>query len=157
MNLTLPTDLDHAKDYGDIFVLVKNSVKKSLGLHRVGLMLYLGNLPIRVGAFHPMGTNDIVLNRRLLGQTKSLKEKSNVFAILLHEYLHTLGFRAERKVRRLTHKVCQENFGKTHPVVQASLTGPWAELTPEDFEDIETSLDLERVRDFERIEGGYII
>jgi hypothetical protein len=157
MNLTLPTDLDHAKDYGDIFVLVKNSVKKSLGLHRVGLMLYLGNLPIRVGAFHPMGTNDIVLNRRLLGQTKTLKEKSNVFAILLHEYLHTLRFRDERKVRRLTHKVCQENFGKTHPVVQASLTGPWAELTPEDFEDIETSLNLERVRDFERIEGGYII
>ena len=157
MNLTLPTDLDQAKDYGDIFVLVKNSVKKSLGLHRVGLMLYLGNLPIRVGAFHPMGTNDIVLNRRLLGQTKTLKEKSNVFAILLHEYLHTLRFRDERKVRRLTHKVCQENFGKTHPVVQASLTGPWAELTPEDFEDIETSLNLERVRDFERIEGGYII
>ena len=157
MNLTLPTDLDHAKDYGDIFVLVKNSVKKSLGLHRVGLMLYLGNLPIRVGAFHPMGTNDIVLNRRLLGQTKTLKEKSNVFAILLHEYLHTLRFRDERKVRKLTHKVCQENFGETHPVVQASLTGPWGELTSEDFEDIETSLNLERVRDFERIEGGYII
>jgi hypothetical protein len=157
MNLTLPTDLDQAKDYGDIFVLVKNSVNKSLRLHRVGLMLYLGNLPIRVGAFHPMGTNDIVLNRRLLGQTKSLKEKSNVFAILVHEYLHTLGFRDERKVRKLTHKVCQENFGETHPVVQASLTGPWAELTAEDFDDIERSLNLKRVRDFERIEGGYII
>jgi hypothetical protein len=157
MNLTLPTDLDQAKDYGDIFVLVKNSVKKSLRLHRVGLMLYLGNLPIRVGAFHQMGTNDIVLNRRLLGQTKSLKEKSNVFAILVHEYLHTLRFTDERKVRKLTHKVCQENFGETHPVVQASLTGPWAELTAEDFDDIERSLNLERVRDFERIEGGYII
>ncbi len=120
-------------------------------------MMYLGNLPIRVGAFHPMGTNDIVLNRRLLGQTKSLKEKSNVFAILVHEYLHTLGYRDERKVRRLTHKVCEENFGKTHPVVQASLTGPWAEMSPEDFEDIGHELDLERVRDFERIEGGYII
>ena len=104
-----------------------------------------------------MGTNDIVLNRRLLGQTKSLKEKSNVYAILLHEYLHTLGFTDERKVRRLTHKVCQENFGETHPVVQASLIGPWAELSREDFEDIETTLDLEWVRDFERIEGGYII
>ena len=149
--------MDQAKDYGDIFVLVKNSVKRSLGLHRVGLMLYLGNLPIRVGAFHQMGTNDIVLNRRLLGKTSSLKEKSNVFAILVHEYLHTLGFTDERQVRKLTHKVCRENFGNAHPVVQASLTGPWAELTAEDFEDIERSLDLERVRDFERIEGGYII
>ena len=153
----MPPDLERAKDYGDIFVLVKKSVNRSLGIHRVGLMLYLGNLPIRVGAFHPLGTNDIVLNRRLLGQTKSLKEKSNVYAILVHEYLHSLGFTDERQVRRLTHKVCQENFGKTHPVVQASLTGPWAELTDEDFEDIERTLDLERVRDFERIEGGYII
>ena len=126
-------------------------------MHRVGLMLYLGNLPLRVGAFHPLGTNDIVLNRRLLGQTKSLKEKSNVYAILVHEYLHTLGFTDERKVRRLTHKVCKENFGNAHPVVQASLTGPWAELTNEDLEDINNELDLERVRDFERIEGGYII
>ena len=126
-------------------------------MHRVGLMLYLGNLPIRVGAFHPMGTNDIVLNRRLLGQTTSLKEKSHVFAILVHEYLHTLGFTDERQVRRMTHRVCKENFGNTHPVVQASLTGPWAELTDEDYEDIAHELDLEMVRDFERIEGGYII
>ena len=120
-------------------------------------MLYLGNLPIRVGAFHPMGTNDIVLNRRLLGKTTSLKEKSNVFAILVHEYLHSLGYTNERKVRRLTHKVCQDNFGQAHPVIQASLMGPWAELSPEDFVDIQQELDLERVRDFERIEGGYII
>ena len=120
-------------------------------------MLYLGNLPMRVGAFHQMGTNDIVLNRRLLGQTRSLKEKSNVFAILVHEYLHSLGFRDERKVRRLTHKVCLENFGKSHQVVQASLTGPWAELTDEDFVEIQQELELEMVRDFERIEGGYII
>ena len=120
-------------------------------------MLYLGNLPIRVGAFHPMGTNDIVINRRLLGQIQSLKEKSNVFAILVHEYLHSLGFTDERQVRRMTHKVCNENFGKTHHVVQASLTGPWAELTDDDFEEIQQELNLEMVRDFERLEGGYII
>jgi len=137
--------------------VVKKAVQRTLGRHRVGLMLYLGNLPIRVGAFHQMGTNDIVLNRRLLGQTRSLKEKSNVFAILVHEYLHTLGFRDEKQVRRLTHKVCQENFGKSHQVVQASLTGPWAELTDEDFVEIQQELKLEMVRDFERIEGGYII
>lgn len=157
MNLTLTFELERARNYGDIFTVVKKAVKRSFGLHRVGLMMYLGNLPMRVGAFHPMGTNDIVLNRRLLGQTQSLKEKSNVFAILVHEYLHTLGYTDERKVRRLTHKVCEENFGKTHPVVQASLTGPWAELSPEDFEDLGHELDLEMVRDFERIEGGYII
>ncbi len=120
-------------------------------------MLYLGNLPMRVGAFHHIGTNDIVLNRRLLGQIRSLKEKSNVFAILVHEYLHSLGFRDERRVRRLTHKICKENFGNAHPVVHASVTGPWEELSEEDLEEIQPGLELEMVRDFERIEGGYII
>ncbi|OGD44704.1 hypothetical protein A3K69_06650 [Candidatus Bathyarchaeota archaeon RBG_16_57_9] len=156
-SLTPPVELDHAKSYGDIFTLVKKAVKRSLELHRVGLMLYLGNLPIRVGAFHPMGTNEIVLNRRLLGSTKSLKEKSQVFAILVHEYLHTLGFSDERQVRRLTYKVCSENFGKSHPAVEAALTGPWTDLTEEDFESIEPELNLELVRDFERIDSGYII
>lgn len=136
---------------------MKGAVKRSLGLHRVGLMLYLGNLPMRVGAFHPMGTNDIVINRRLLGSTTNLKEKSQVFAILVHEYLHTLGFTDERQVRRLTYKVCQESFGRSHPAAEAALTGPWTDLTEEDYQDIEPELNLELVRDFEKIEGGYII
>ncbi len=155
--LTLPNELDQAQSYGDIFTLVKRAVKRSLSLHRVGLMLYLGNLPIRVGAFHPMGTNDIVINRRLLGSVTSLKQKSNVFAILVHEYLHTFGYTDERQVRRLTYRICQENFGKNHPTVEAALTGPWSELSAEDFEEIEPELNLEMVKDFERIEGGYII
>jgi hypothetical protein len=153
----LPVELDHAQTYGDIFTLVKKAVNRTLGLHRVGLMLYHGNLPIRVGAFHPLGTNDIVLNRRLLGSTQNLKQKSNVFAILVHEYLHTLGFTDERQVRRLTFRICQENFGKNHPTVDAALTGPWSDMSEEDFEDIEPELNLELVRDFEKIDSGYII
>jgi hypothetical protein len=120
-------------------------------------MLYLGNLPIRVGAFHPMGTNDIVINRRLLGSVKNIKQKSNVFAILVHEYLHSLGYTDERQVRRMTYKVCQENFGVNHPTVEAALTGPWAELTDEDYDEMESELNLEMVKDFEKIEGSYII
>ena len=104
-----------------------------------------------------MGTNDIVINRRLLGSITSVKEKSNVFAILVHEYLHTLGYTDERQVRRLTYRICQDNFGKNHPTVEAALTGPWSELTDEDYEEIEHELNLEMVKDFERIEGGYII
>jgi hypothetical protein len=120
-------------------------------------MLYLGNLPIRVGAFHPMGTNDIVLNRRLLGSVNSLKQKSNIFAILVHEYLHSLGYTDERMVRRLTYKICQDNFGVNHPTVESAVTGPWAELSEDDYDAIEPDLNLEMVKDFERIECGYII
>jgi len=82
-----------------------------MGLHRVGLMLYLGNLPIRVGAFHPMGTNDIVLNRRLIKSTTDLKQKSHIFTILLHEYLHTLGYLSEGQVRPLAYEISL----KSHP------------------------------------------
>lgn len=132
-------------------------MKRSLGLHRVGLMLYLGNLPIRVGAFHPLGTNDIVINRRLLGSLSNLKQKSNIFAILVHEYLHTLGYTDERQVRRLTYRICQQNFGKQHQVVQAAVSGPWASLSQEDWMDMEPELDLELVRDFEELNSYYII
>jgi hypothetical protein len=136
---------------------VKKSVKKTLGLHRVGLMLLLGNLPLNVGAFHPMGTNEIVLNRRLMKSKTGMSERSHLFTILLHEYLHTLGFEDEEQVRRLTYKVCLENFGRGSPVVEAVLTGPWADLTEEDFDELEPELNLELVRNFERPDIGYII
>ena len=45
----LKDELERAKTYGDIFALVKKAVKRTLGEHRVGLMLYLGNLPMKVG------------------------------------------------------------------------------------------------------------
>lgn len=136
---------------------MKKAVKKTLGLHRVGLMLLLGNLPLNVGAFHPMGTNEIVLNRRLMKSKTGMSERSHLFTILLHEYLHSLGFEDEEQVRRLTYKVCLENFGRGSPVVEAVLTGPWADLTEEDFDELEPELNLELVRNFERPDGGYII
>ncbi len=112
---------------------------------------------MNVGAFHPMGTNEIVLNRRLVKTKTGMNERSHVFAILLHEYLHSLGFEDEAQVRRMTYRVCLENFGKSSPVVEAVLTGPWADLTEEDYEQIESDLNLELVRNFERPDSGYII
>lgn len=153
-----PTDFKRAESYGDLFTLVKKAVKSSLGEHRVGLMLFLGNLPLRVGAFHPLGTNDIVLNRRLLRDPISdPKHKAHIFSILLHEYLHSLGYTDERQVRGLTYRVCIENFGREHPVVDATISGPWADLSLEEIEDMGDDMDLERVPDFERIDSGYII
>ena len=157
--MLLINELERAKSYGDIFSLVKKAVKNSLKEHRVGLMLYLGNLPMNVGAFHPMGTNDIVLNRSLLKAASNTrtKWKAYAFSILLHEYLHTLGYTDERRVRGLTFRICMENFGGDHPVTDASVSGPWVNLNPEAFESIGEEMELERVPDFERIESGYII
>ena len=156
--MSLSGKLERARGYGDIFAVVKEAVQRSLGAHRVGLMLYLGNLPLRVGAFHPLGTNDIVINRQLLEATKpELLQKTHIFCILLHEYLHSLGYADERQVRGLTYNVCVENFGGDHPVVEAALTGPWVDISPEDLDGIAEGMDLELVRDFERIDIGYII
>ena len=157
--MLLAHELERAKNYGDIFSLVKKAVNKTLGEHRVGLMLFLGNLPMRVGAFHPLGTNDIVLNRLLIEAASKSEVKRNayIFSILVHEYLHTLGYTDEGQVRGLTYKVCVDNFGGEHPVAKASIMGPWSELSQEDYESMEQSMDLELVRDFERIDIGYII
>jgi hypothetical protein len=120
-------------------------------------MLLLGNLPLNVGAFHPMGTNEIVLNRRLIKGKTGMSERNHVFAILLHEYMHSLGFEDESQVRRITYRVCLDNFGKGSPVVEAAVTGPWSDLTEEDFDELELELNLELVRNFERPDSGYII
>jgi len=153
----LSDELDRARGYGEIFAVVKEAVKRSMGEHRVGLMLYLGNLPLRVGAFHPLGTNDIVINRRLLREAMPEPlQKAHVFSILLHEYLHSLGYVDERQVRGLTYKVCVDNFGGDHPVAEAAVTGPWADITAEELEGIAEGMNLELVRNFERIDMGYI-
>ncbi len=155
--ISLGQELEKAKSYGEIFTLVKKSVKKSLSQHRVGLMLLLGNLPIKVGAFHPMGTNEIVLNRKLFEDKMIPNWNSQVFAILLHEYLHTLGYTDEHQVRHMTYRVCTDNFGRQSPVAEAVVKGPWVNLSEEAFLEIEQDLNLELVRDFERFDSSYII
>lgn len=154
-------ELDKCREYGEIFSLLKRAVKKSLGEHRVGLMLFLGDLPMKVGAFHVLGTNDIILNRRLLNKVVKEKppseQKAFLFSILMHEYLHSLGYVDEREVRGLVYQICADNFGRKHYVTDAAITGPWASLSEEDFQELGESLNLEMVKDFERTESRYII
>jgi len=156
--MSLSEELGKARDYADIFALVKRAVKRTLGEHRVGLMLYLGNLPRNVGAFHPLGTNEIVLNRRLMeAERREGLRKAYIFTVLLHEYLHALGYVDERRVRGLAYRICVENFGRNHPVVEASITGPWTDLSEEEFDELSETLNLELVKDFERFDRRYIV
>lgn len=119
-------------------------------------MLYLGDLPIRVGGFHPIGTNEIIINRRLLKTPLDTRSKASIFILLLHEYLHSLGYIDERGVRALTYQISAENFGKDHPITRAAMMGPWSELNIEDYEGAVENMNLELIKDFERIEGHYI-
>ena len=72
-------------------------------------MLYLADLPKGVGALHQMGSNAIIVNRKALDHVVAsrIKQEVNAFmySMLLHEYLHSLGYMDEFEVRRLTYEV----------------------------------------------------
>lgn len=153
---TLSERLDLCEDFGDVFELVKKSAERTLGQRRAGLMLYLARLPKHIGAFHTVGTNGIVMNRNTLDVVthgaRSLREiNSYVYSILLHEYLHALGYVEEQEVRKLVYDVSLENFGPDHPATRIASRGPSAifpdivlnEL-PTDTPDVEVIPDLER-------------
>jgi len=125
--------LETAENFGDIFEIVKKSVKAQLGQERAGLMLVLADLPIELGAFHGLGTNQIVMNRALLTRVIASGHprthiNSFVYSILLHEYLHSLGVVDEREVRQLVHIISSKTFGLEHPASTIASKGPWALL-----------------------------
>lgn len=89
-------------------------------MHRAGLTLVLGDIPNNVGAYHQMGSNAIVMNRNLLKVVNKLsrskaRTNSYVFMILLHEYLHTLGYADDAQVRSLGRQIADGFFGSRHP------------------------------------------
>ena len=111
--------LSSADGFDTIFEMVKEATEKRLGMHRAGLTLVLGDIPNNVGAYHEMGSNAIVMNRNLLRIVERLsktkrKRNSYVFMILLHEYLHSLGYTSDRQVRALGREISDEYLGRKH-------------------------------------------
>ena len=111
--------LSDAKGFAEIFEMVKEATERELGMHRAGLTLVLGDIPNSVGAYHEMGSNAIVMNRNLLRIVEKISESksrtnSYVFMILLHEYLHTLGYTSDQKVRDLSRQIADGYLGKNH-------------------------------------------
>ena len=91
--------LDAAKSLPDIFELVKSLVLKSMKRSRGGLMLGIANLGNNpqgyFGGFFTTGSNVIVLNKiplERIMETRPELYKPYVFHVLLHEYIHSLGF-----------------------------------------------------------------
>jgi hypothetical protein len=99
--------------------MVKRATEESLGMHRAGLTLVLGDIPNNVGAYHELGSNAIVMNRNLLTIVERLsrsrvRKNSYVFMILLHEYLHSLGYTDDRQVRRMSRQITERFLGGGH-------------------------------------------
>ena len=154
--------VDNARGFAEVYEIVKDTVKRHLGKYRVGMMLYLDDLPLQVGAYHPVGTNSIVMNRTLLnlvGVATTSKQVSNAFiyTILLHEYLHALGYLSEQVVRPLVYEVSVNSFGEDHIATRLSQLGPWSLLKDLPLDQIEAPKRvMEIVKNFERSSQSYI-
>jgi hypothetical protein len=155
--------LDESRSYSEIWELVKETVKTTLGEHRGGMMLFLDDLPIQLGAYHPVGTNNIVLNRRLVqiveASTKSQRlVNAFIYILLLHEYLHALGYVREAETRLLVYRVSKRAFGEEHIVSRLARTSPWALLKNVPLSLLEGPRRvMEIVKDFERTNQKYIV
>ena len=165
----LAEQLNNSENFGDVFEIVKRSVKEQLGKERAGLMLVLADLPMQLGAFHGVGTNSIVMNRSLLdrivkGSNSRTQINSFVYSILLHEYLHSLGLIGEAEVRSVVRDISVKTFGEDHPASKIAKAGPWSILAkswtyeiPEESTDLSRSQrGMELVKDFDRSHSKYI-
>lgn len=164
----LRAKLDACNSLAEIYELVKQSVKSVLNKHRAGLMLGLANLGMRrgsfVGAFYPMGSNIIVMNRTPFEVAFRTIDKNvfnaYCFHLLLHEYLHALGYADEEQVARLVYEVCNVALGKDSPatiMAEKGIAFYFPKVTyfspnirmPKD-------LHVEIIKDFDKSSTGYI-
>jgi len=155
--------LDNAQGYSEVWKIVKDNVKEVLDKQRKGIMLFLDDMPLRLGAYHPLGTNNLVLNRTLVQiveATAKSKKLLNafVYTLLLHEYLHALGYVKEAEVRPLVYEVSKECFGEEYIATKLAEQGPWFVLRGLPLDSLKAPKRvMEIVKDFEKTNQRYIV
>lgn len=155
-------NLGKAKNYGEVWKIVKETAQFALGKRRDSMMLFLDDLPLQLGAYYPLGTNNIVLNRALVEIVEaSMSDKPTlnalVYNLLLHEYLHALGEESETRVRSLVVDVAKKCFGETHIATVVASKSPWVLLKDIPLGPLNAPKRvMEIVRDFERT-GKYVV
>ena len=122
--------ISHIKDFNDAFELVKTAVNEKFKMHRAGLSLILQGLPNNLGAYHILGSNMIILNRRILDKIRQGKStegyNSYLFMVLAHEYIHSFGIVDEIEVRNMTYDLCKSLLGEDHIASIMARYQPWA-------------------------------
>jgi len=120
----------HIKDFNDAFELVRMAVNEKFKMHRAGLSLILQGLPTNLGAYHVLGSNIIILNRRILDTIRKRKSdeeyNSYLFMVLAHEYFHSFGIVDELQVRDMTYDLCRSLLGEDHVASIMARYQPWA-------------------------------
>lgn len=154
--------LETAESYAEVWQIVKETVEFSLGKRRGSMLLFLDDLPLQLGAYHPVGTNNIVLNRTLVEVVEASMSSKRVvnalvYNLLLHEYLHALGELSETAVRRNVVKVAQACFGEKHIATIIARKTPWVLLQSIPLQAINAPKRvMQIVKDFEKA-GKYIV
>jgi hypothetical protein len=146
--------------FNDAFELVKLAVEQKFKMHRAGLCLVLQGLPGNLGAYHVLGSNMIIVNKRILGLIKTNKSteqyNSFVFTVLTHEYLHSFGIIDELRVRYMTYEICRSLLGEKHPATIMARYEPWS-VFPE-LGALQNSFDqkFELIKEFDKRSQSYI-
>lgn len=148
-------------DFNQAFELVKSAVEEKFKMHRAGLSLILQGLPTKLGAYHVLGSNLIIVNKRILGIIKIRKSlgeyNSYLFMVLTHEYLHSLGIIDEIQVRKMTYTLLVSLVGEQHIATKMARHQPW-DLFPELslFNDNSFEQKFEIVKNFDKTTQSYI-
>ncbi len=110
-----------ADGVGELFNVVKSIVRDYTGREKDGISVEFAEIEVYngrfIGGLYNYNTNKIIVNKLPL---KPLLEKNKVFHnfylfhILLHEYVHAIGFSNELQARRLVYALAQDYFGGEH-------------------------------------------
>ena len=153
--------LTHVKDFNETFELVKSAVDAKFKMHRAGLSLILQVLPTQLGAYHILGSNMIIMNKRILDIIKSKKSlleyNAYLFMVLCHEYLHSFGIIDENQVRKMTYDLCEYLLGENHPSTLMARYQPW-KVFPELqlYQSNKIGNSFEIVKNFDKTTQSYI-
>jgi hypothetical protein len=84
--------------------------------------------------------------------------KAFIYTLLVHEYLHALGYLSEDEVRHLVLRISRACFGESHIATGLAQNGPWALLKGVPINGLPTPKGaMEIVKDFERPNQDYIV
>ena len=155
--------IDEAEGFSGVWEIVKDTVKFFLGKHRLGMLLFLDDLPLHLGAYHQLGTNNIVLNRSLVNIVEAVTKSKKlvnafVYSILTHEYLHALGHISEAEVRSLVYDISKQCFGEDHILTTLAEQTPWMLIKGIPLNDITVPKQaMELIKDLEKPNQRYIV
>lgn len=126
---------DRAQSLPEIFDVVKECVRRHLKTERAGLMLGLSNLgggqSYLIGGFFQVAGNMIVLNKlplHRLDETRPELRKPYAFHVLLHEYIHSIGYLTEEETRPLVYEISRAALGDEHVVTD--MARGWQKYMP---------------------------